>query len=288
MKLKLIDATHTVGNFRPCDLGLNLLADKAGNKGARGLQTLSLITHPTDLAMQALLFTVLCPTNPFITVGINLLNKNWGRAAISLPTAPFKVVISSARIPFYVAFKAVQMVWAVTVNPYVNVIRGSKQTETFFTKYNHRNSLAQSDYREQFRWTKKKTLSIPIPVDLRVVDKSTLEAELDKSAPFYTIALSVNRGFNMVFTTLTPDGFAFPYPAVPAANLPAAAAHSDSDDENSYDTTPYNLPIVFATNPYEEIDSADEAFDFDEDEAVMDQLIRNNIDQFFTANPLNA
>lgn len=217
MDLKLIDVKNTAGNFRPCDLGLNLLAYKARNFRflSHGMLFFSAFTHPTDCALQAVVFTVLCPINPFITVGVNLLNKKWKRASFCLLTAPAKIVLSSSRVPFYVAFKVVQMAWGMTVNPYVNVFRGIKkneertqkepiQTEAFFHKYNHRQLMAESEYRNRFDWTAKKAISLPIPENLEEFGKDIIESELSKTSRCYVFFVGFYRGFINVFIRFLP------------------------------------------------------------------------------------
>lgn len=173
----LIQVNSTIGNFRPCDYGLNRLADKIqlaegdSNRRARAInfaqhaiQCFSYITHPVDLGIQGISYPILLGLNPFITIGINIGNRTWKKALGGIPLLPVKLAMAVPKVIAYEGVKIVELAWSIFgFNALVNTIKGKKQTEIFFLKRIYEKNYVKglNEYREKALLTPKKVITIP-------------------------------------------------------------------------------------------------------------------------------
>lgn len=132
-KVALLHVLGTVGNLRLCDYALNLWIDKKVKKKYWLAQSLSYVTHPLDLVVQAIAFFILEPVNPVFTVYANLRNKDYPKALVNTVVIPLKFGASLPKIANYEFIKIAQLALSILgINTAWNMIRGRKQTDIFF------------------------------------------------------------------------------------------------------------------------------------------------------------
>lgn len=163
MGLSLIH-TSTVKNFNYLDHRLNLKAEKSARQHA--IQLLSYFTHPADLVVKSIAYPAFRVANPFITVGINLMNGKWTRAALSTVSIPHKLAIACIAIVNFQGQQGIRLLWSLSgANMASNVIRGAKQRNAFFAKrsidtlFSEMNNIS----RERLHLTPKKVYNLALP-----------------------------------------------------------------------------------------------------------------------------
>lgn len=186
-----VDLIHkdTIKHFTPCSYGLNRYAHGKKNGWQRLIQLGSAITRPTDIAIQSALYPIFRAVNPFITVGINLANKEWGKAGWSFIFTPCKLAGACVAVTNFEGRQAFRLLWSLSGNWIVNGIKGEKQTNSFFWKRIFDIKFVEKmskTRREELKWTGKKVYPL-LPVfvphcvseEAKPLDQITLKAAYD-------------------------------------------------------------------------------------------------------------
>lgn len=151
--------TQTVKQFSPLNRLLNEYARKKADKWQNLIQLGSLFTNPIDKATQAAIYPIFRLINPFITIGINLKNKDLKKAYWSTVLLPVKEVIAMIAIFNFEGRQGIRLAWSlVGANTLINVAKGKKQRDSFFWRRLFVVRLAEenSNHREKFNLTDKR------------------------------------------------------------------------------------------------------------------------------------